>query len=401
MEDWMPDESDLDILVNINHRMVEMERQSSAGPTTYPPPLAPPPATSSIDDPAWRSSIHERASMTSQLDDLLSDDDGSSDEEENLELELERELASNRQDPDVVKRLRHRLISRRSRQKKKRELDVLADKVFKLEHQYKTLQASALAQLPSALSSFDTISSRRRQYLLLLQRADQLRIENETLGRAVDKHAAFASSVQTSISTVDTWEKEHLHGMSICDFVVFRPLPHERFETLLETTMADAATFRPPDTPPQETSGWSDRRHVTRTRLELHSTKRVLVDMPRLLQTTWDLLTDVAQARAAWPFVRKLEVLQTRQDNSTWPRAAVVRRDFRFPSARIPRVHYATLLVVWRPTAGGGHVITSRTIDGPVTDDALGEHEAWVDECIEYDDHETDALSSHVCTFWT
>ncbi|CAK4641277.1 unnamed protein product [Aphanomyces euteiches] len=355
MEDWMPDDDDIENLFHIDQKMKEMERKGAIAMTESTP-----------------------AHLSQQPDQILSDED-SSDGEENLELELQRHW----QDPEVVKRLRHRMISRRSRQKKKRELDDLSETVESLEREYKRLQSTVVAQ-----TSMDggPVAEMRQKYLELLQAADQLRFENKTLLQAIDRHTTLASSVQASISTVHSWEEDHAQSMGLCDFVAFRALSQSAFQSLMARTMQAVQSFSFQSEPPPAhvVCGWTDRRHVVeKTRLEFSTTKSVSSALvPSIMQQTWAFLTDFDQAAKIMPFLRKMELLQTL--NYSPHSAVVIRRDFTFRNAFNPRVHYTTLLVSWKETADGGHAMTWRTIDEPITDEALCESEAWINECIEY-----------------
>ncbi|ETV82093.1 hypothetical protein H257_05603 [Aphanomyces astaci] len=390
MEDWMPDEHDIDILLNIDHEIT-----SRHDPTVH-------------DAPIGKASVASSTTLSPQKrglppEDVASGDD-SSDGEENLELALEQ----SQHDADVVKRLRHRLISCRSRLKKKRELVDLARTVHTLERQYHALQSSfpSLGHTELILARYqhhpssDPALVKQIAYRRLLQQADQLRSENITLQHAIAKHKTFASSVQASISSTEAWTLEHIHAMTVCDFVSFRPLTTDQFQAKLCHMLQDMASFNVPNDAAMTAhanvvDGWTDRRQVIGSRVNMVATKSFPANVAdSVMERTWAMLTSASLLKQVLPFLRKLDVLQTLtgpQDRHQ--QAVVVRRDFVFahddPTKRRRRhvVHYTTLLLVWQKLEGGGHVLTSRTIDVPVTDHAFGVGETWVNECFQYTVH--------------
>ncbi|ETW02751.1 hypothetical protein H310_05250 [Aphanomyces invadans] len=359
MEDWMPDDHDIDILVDIDNAITskgEATKQPDAEGRTISPQCGPP------------------------QEDFASDED-SSDGEDNLELALEQ----SQNDSDVVKRLRHRLISRRSRHKKKRELVDLAETVYALERQYHALQSS----FPSLHTADTSTLAKQSQYRNLLQLADQLRVENNTLQRAIDKLSAFASSVQASTAAADTWTLDNIHSMTVCDFAAFRPLSVDQCHDKLARMLREMSAFDVPSTATTYNNfidGWTDRRDVAATRLVMKSSKSIPASsVDGLLDRTWHMLTHASRLQHVLPFLRKLDVLQALPPSPLYNHAVIVRRDFQFrrQPRQLRRVHYTTLLVVWHKSTESRHRLTSQTIDQPVTEQALGDGETWMNECLQ------------------
>ncbi|OQR88087.1 hypothetical protein ACHHYP_07580 [Achlya hypogyna] len=364
-EEWIPNDEDIETIFNMDQGLLEMSV----------------PASSSVAEPSRKRS---RAADDAS-DDSSSDDDGA-----DLEMEMEKQMQQQVQDVHAIRRLKHRIISRKSRAKKKRDMEGLQATVLELEATVKRLQAS------SSLALVSSATDRKTAYLKLFAEADRLRDENRNLKLAIDKHVGFASSVQSSIAAVEKWEKENIVLAALCDFVVFHALSPVQFETLRLKTLAECANLPRLSPSACEFHGWSDARRVevpppsaphqaptpVPSRAVWASSK--LLSLPtgvafaQLVERSWRLYQDKAACSRVLPQLRKLEVLQTINDD-----AFVCRRDLLYPHSKTQRVHYTTLLVLRAPTHTGGVVFSAKTMDSPITDQPLGDSEAWLHECVE------------------
>ncbi|OQS02979.1 hypothetical protein THRCLA_04708 [Thraustotheca clavata] len=323
-----------------------------------------------------------------------SDESSSEDDGADLEMEMERQMQRQVQDVHAIRRLKHRIISRKSRAKKKRDMEALAAHVQELEAKVKQLQASSSV----ALVSTSGVVDRKTAYLRLFQEADRLREENRNLQQAIDKHVGFATSVQSSIAAVEKWEKENIVLAALCDFVVFHALSTVQYECLRQKVLNECnRLLQHHGDNAHVFQGWTDHRRLEfppqgtpyqptnlsqPNRIAWVSSKTIVlprqISLRHVMEKTWNLYHSLAACQTVIPHLRKLEVLQTINDD-----AFVVRRDFLFPHAKTQRVHYTTLLVLRESSSDGGYTLSMKTMDSPITDEPLGDSEAWLSECVE------------------
>ncbi|EQC42035.1 hypothetical protein SDRG_00879 [Saprolegnia diclina VS20] len=357
-EEWIPNDEDIETIFSMDQGILGMEEPSK-----------------------------KRARPDDGSDDgaSSSDDDGA-----DLEMEMERQMRSQVQDVQAIRRLKHRIISRKSRAKKKRDMEALQVQVQELEATVKRLQASSSVALVS------NATDRKTAYLRLFAEADRLREENRNLKLAIEKHVGFANSVQSSIAAVEKWEKENIVLAALCDFVVFHALSPVQFECLRQKTLSECASLALATDAPQRFQGWDDFRRTdfpppsaphqqtssVPARASWVSSKILSLPSGTTLQTiadkTWRLYQEKAACERLLPYLRKLEVLQIVNED-----AFVCRRDLLFPHAKTQRVHYTTLLVLRASQADGRVTFSVKTMDNPITDTALGDSEAWLHECVE------------------